>query len=307
MSQKTGHKISQRKAKRNFTTIGLILLIYVILVMVVPYVMVFYMEATNSIILNDHFLYYGIYLIIILFGTLIPFFILRKFSKIRFKRLFRKVEASFSDLFVQTIVLFTICIALTYVSNILISYTKLDGKLISCIGFSFDEANLSDHLYVFMLLVVAPLLEEYAFRGVLLTSLSKYGKRFALFASSLLFAFAHNNFAEMIPAFAMGYLLGKYSLKYRSIQPTIIIHILFNVFMYGLCVLPISITKYMTYLLLLICASALYLILSGRYELIHIQKSISNRITNNLFYSRFTIVLSIIIMLTYTILMSMNI
>lgn len=293
-------RLSQKKAKRNFTTIGLILILYVLFVLFVPYLLHYYFMETYSPILKDEFLYYGIYFIIIVFGTLIPFFIMRKFSQIKLKKLTRKVNATFVDLFVQTIVFFTICIALTYVSNIIFNYFNMDGKLTAGIGLTYDEANLSNWLYVFMLIFVSPIMEEYAFRGVLLNSLSRYGKRFGLFASAIIFALAHNNFAEMIPAFAMGIALGKTSLKYKSIQAPIVIHILFNAFIYGLCVMPLSVVKYMAYGLVAICVLAFALIITGRYERIQIQKSKSNAIVNELFYTRFTVVFTILLMIGYT-------
>lgn len=300
MGQKANKKISQRTVKRNFNTIGLILVLYVLFVMFCPYLMHFYIVDINSPILKDDFLYYGIYFIFIVIGTVIPFFMMRRFSKTSLKRITRKVNATFSDLFVQTIVFFTICIALTYASNVIFNSFGLEGKLISSIGLSYDEANLNNLLYIFMLIVVTPIMEEYAFRGVLLRTLSRYGKMFALIATSIIFALAHNNFAEMIPAFAMSISLGKTALRYKSIQPTIVIHILFNAFIYGLCVMPQSIVKYMAYALVAICILAFALILTGRYERISIQKSKTNHIANKLFYSRFSILLSMILMVVYT-------
>lgn len=293
-------KLSQKRVKRNFTTIGLFLVIYTLFVMYIPYLLKMYFNEVDSVILHDEFLYYGIYFIIMVIGTVIPFFLLRKFSKIKLKRIVRKVNATFVDLFVQTIVFFTICIALTYVSNMISNYFGLEGRLISGIGFAYEEASLNNILYVFMLVFVSPLLEEYAFRGVLLNSLSRYGKVFALYATSIIFALAHNNFAEMIPAFAMGIALGKTALRYKSIQPTIIIHILFNAFIYGLCIMPQSIVKYMTYALVAICVLAFALILTGRYEKISVQKSKTYRLTNTIFYTRFTIIFSMILMIGYT-------
>ena len=300
MSQKPAKKLSQKTVKRNFSTIGLMLVLYVLLVMFMPYCLHYYMVDFMPSILKDEYIYYGIYCFIVVFGTLIPFFIMRRFSKLKLRKLARAVNASFVDLFVQTIVFFTICVALTYVSNMIFNYFGLDGKLISGIGFSYEEASLGNLLYIFMLIFVSPLMEEYAFRGVLLNSLSRYGKKFALYATSIIFALAHNNFAEMIPAFAMGIALGKTSLRYKSIQPTIIIHILFNAFIFSLCVMPLSVTKYMTYALVAICIVAFVLVLTGRYEKISIQSSQSSSITNKLFYTRFTIVLTIILTITYT-------
>lgn len=300
MSEIAGKKLSQRTVKRNFTTIGLILILYAFFVMLIPYAFHYYLEETNSPILRDPFLYYGIYFIDIVIGTIIPFFIMRKFSKVKLKKLTRKINATFVDLFVQTIVFFVICIALTYVSNMIFNYFGLEGKLIAGIGFSYEEAKLDNFLYVFMLIVVSPIIEEYAFRGVLLNSLSKYGKRFALYATAIIFALAHNNFTEMIPAFAMGIMLGKTSLRYKSIQATIVIHILFNAFIFGLCVMPLSVVKYMAYGLVAICVLAFLLIIFGRYERINVQSSKTNAIATKLFYTRFTVIFAMILMLGYT-------
>jgi len=304
VEQKKVKKLSQKRVKRNFTTVGLVLILYVLFVMFVPYLVHFYIVDSKSPIMDDEILYFGIYYLIVVFGTLIPFSILRRSSRIKLKRITRRVNATFSDLFVQTIVFFTICIALTYASNMIFNSVSIDGKLISSIGFSYEDENLYNLFYIFMLILVTPLLEEYAFRGVLLTTLSRYGKQFALYTSAVLFALAHNNFAEMIPAFAMGITLGKTSLRYKSIQPTIVIHILFNGFIYGLCVMPQSIVKYMAYGLVAICVLAFALIFTGRYEKISIQSSKSNSIATRLFYSRFAIVFAMILMIIYTCLYS---
>lgn len=303
MGQKPERKISKKRIKRNFSTIGLMLFIYTLFVMVLPYAFYTFMVETNSAILKDEIYYYGIYFITLFFGTLIPFSIMRRFSRIKFKKIIRPINASFIDLFVQTIVFFTICIALTFVSTTIANQFGFDGKLLSSIGFSYDSSNLSNVLYVFLLILVSPILEEYAFRGVLLNSLSRYGKIFALIASSLVFALAHSNFAEMIPAFAMGISLGKTSLRYKSIQPTIIIHILFNAFIYLLCVIPSKIAGYMAYGLVAICILAMYLYLSGRYERIAIQNSKTNRISSSIFFTRFTVIMTLLIMIGYTVLM----
>lgn len=300
MSEMKEKKLSQKTCKRNFSTIGLSLILYVLFVMFGSYLIHYYIVNTGSIFYKDEILYYGLYFLIMVFGTLIPFLFMRKLCKVKLKKIFRKVDAKFVDLFVQTIVFFTMCIALTYVSNMIFNYFGLQGELISGIGFSYSEASLNNLLYIFMLIFVSPLIEEYAFRGVLLYSLSRYGKSFALYASAIIFALAHNNFAEMIPAFAMGIALGKTALRYKSIQPTIVIHILFNAFIYGLCIMPQSIVKYMAYALVAICVIALALVLTGRYEKIRIQKSKSNKIANELFYSRFTIILTMMLMVAYT-------
>ncbi len=301
MSKKE-HRVSKKYARKHFNTVGLLLIMYALAVLIVPFFLHMYLVDRESVIVKDEMLYYGLYFIIILFGTLIPFFIMRKAFRIPLKKINRKFSATFVDLFVQTIVFFTICISLTYVSMILFSRIGLEGKLISSIGFSYDEANLNNIIYVIMLIVVTPIVEEYAFRGVLLNVLSKYGKTFGLYASAIIFALAHMNFTEMIPAFMMGFLLGKTSLRYRSITPVIFIHLLFNGLIYALCVIPSSITRYMAYGLVAIVVIAGYLILSGRYERIRIQKLRSNKITNIVFFTRPAVVIALLLMIADSVL-----
>ncbi len=296
MSKKE-HRVSKKYARRDFNTAGLLLIMYALAVLIVPFFLHMYLINKESEILKDQFLYYGLYFIIILFGTLIPFFLMRKAFRIPLKKMVRNFNPTFVDLFVQTIVFFTICIGLTYVSNNLFSYLGMEAKLISSIGFSYDEANLKNALYVLILIIVTPLVEEYAFRGVLLNALSKYGKNFGLYASAFIFAMAHRSFVEMIPAFVMGVQLGKTTLRYKNIVPPIFIHILFNSLIYALCVIPASITRYMAYGLVAVVIVAAYLILSGKYERIRIQKLKSNKITNVVFFSCPAIIIAILLMI----------
>jgi len=296
MEQKKERIVSYKHAKRDFNSIGLMLIIYIITVLFFPIACIEYFKQVKSVILNDEMLYYGIYFIIILFGTLIPFSLMRLMGKIKLRKIFRPIKVSFADLFVQTIVVFAACTALTYASNMLLNRFGYEGELISSIGLNFNNGNIEHHLYIFMLIIVTPLLEEYAFRGVLLGTLGRYGKSFGLLASSIIYALAHCTVGEVLPALMMGYLLGKISLRYKSIQPTIIIHVLFNSFLYGLCVIPSFIARYMAYGLAAICFIAMYLILSKKYRTITIQKLRSYGLANKLFYSRPTIIFAMALM-----------
>lgn len=294
--------VSKKLAKHNFTTVGLVLIVYALIVLVIPIVLNALLEIMNSPILNDDFLYYGIYFIIILFGTFIPFFLLKNLAKIKTKRIFRPINVSFTELFIQTIVFFAVCTSLIYVSNMIFNMFGYETSLLSGIGLNYQEANLKHPIYIVMLILVTPIVEEYAFRGVLLNSLGRFGKNFALYASSIMFALAHMTISEFLPALAMGIILGKTSLRYKSIQPTIVIHMLFNALMYGLCVLPSKVAAYMAYGLALICAISIYLVLTKRYKRITIKKLRSNALTTRLFYSRFTVVFAIILMLLHFVL-----
>ncbi|MDO4940127.1 MAG: type II CAAX endopeptidase family protein [Erysipelotrichaceae bacterium] len=303
MPNKKEKIISKKYAKRSFASVGLVLIIYSLLVLILPIVLDYQLELTNSNILTDPLLYYGIYFVDIVLGSFIPFFLLKALTKVENKKIFRAAKITFSDLLIQTVVFFAVCMCLIYASSMILNTFGYEGRLLSSIGLNFDASNLSYHLYVFMLIVVTPFIEEYVFRGVLLSSLGRFGKRFALIASAVFFALAHNTIGEILPAFAMGILLGKITLRYKSIQPSIIIHILFNGFLYLLCILPSKVATYMTYGIAIISVLAAYLVLTKRYKKITVQKLRSNELTNVLFYSRPTVIISIILMIVHIVMM----
>ena len=296
--------ISKRKAKRDLSTIGLCLIVYVLFVLIFPYGFKTFMDIYDPKFTSDEYFYIGVYLLIVVLGTFIPFFILKQISGVKSNRLFGKVNASFIDLFVQTIVCIATCTALTYVSNILLSYINVESRLLSGIGLNYGEAYLDNYLYIFLLIIVTPILEEFAFRGVLINALGKYGKVFALYTSALIFAFAHSTVGEILPGFAMGYVLGKISLRYKSIQPTIFIHILFNAFIYSLVVMPEKYATYMAYGIGAICILAFYLFITGRYRTVKMKKSRGTKTSFSLFFKCFTIIFSIVLMIIHLLLVA---
>lgn len=61
----------------------------------------------------------------------------------------------------------------------------------------------------------APIFEEIVFRGAVLRSMEPYGKKFAIFASALLFGLYHGNIVQIPFAFAVGLVLGYVTVEYN--------------------------------------------------------------------------------------------
>ena len=78
--------------------------------------------------------------------------------------------------------------------------------------------------------ILAPLLEELLFRGLLLRTFTRYGPRFAVFASAMLFAFTHGNLTQGLGTFFMGVLLAVVAQRAGSVRPTVMIHMFYNPF-----------------------------------------------------------------------------
>ena len=75
--------------------------------------------------------------------------------------------------------------------------------------------------------IVAPIAEELIFRGFLQRSLMPYGKKFAIFASALLFGLFHGNLIQTPYAFLVGLVLGYTAAEY-SIWWAVVLHMVNN-------------------------------------------------------------------------------
>jgi membrane protease YdiL (CAAX protease family) len=80
---------------------------------------------------------------------------------------------------------------------------------------------------ILVMVVAAPVVEEIVFRGILLESLRQRGERLALVVSSVLFAIAHLNPAELVYYTAMGAVLGR-RYQRRGLRCSMAAHAAFN-------------------------------------------------------------------------------
>lgn len=89
--------------------------------------------------------------------------------------------------------------------------------------------------------IVPALLEEFAFRGIILGSLRKFGDTFALIASAICFGVLHSNFEQIPFAFFVGLFLGFAVLKTGSLRVSIAVHLYNNLISVILNYLPESV------------------------------------------------------------------
>ena len=80
----------------------------------------------------------------------------------------------------------------------------------------------------FMLVVIAPVFEEFIFRGVILHALKPYGNGLAIFTSGILFGLYHGNFQQCFYTAAAGIALAYIADVTGSIFPTTVIHAIFS-------------------------------------------------------------------------------
>ncbi len=80
----------------------------------------------------------------------------------------------------------------------------------------------------FTLVVIAPVFEEFIFRGVLMDALKPYGNGLAIFVTAALFGLYHGNFSQVFYTATIGIALGYIANVTNSIFATTIIHAIFN-------------------------------------------------------------------------------
>lgn len=79
-----------------------------------------------------------------------------------------------------------------------------------------------------MLTVIAPVFEEFIFRGAVLHFLQPYGNGIAIFVSALAFGIYHGNFMQFFYATVLGIALGYVTVATKSLFCSTLLHAMFN-------------------------------------------------------------------------------
>ncbi len=126
---------------------------------------------------------------------------------------------------------FTVCMISNLLTNTYISALYSIGIDIN-LDFTTQVSNSPLEVIVEILAVAAvpAFSEEILFRGILLSTLRKYGDGFAVFVSSFIFGLFHGNLIQFPFAFVVGLVLGWTLVYTNSLLPAIMIHFLNNCF-----------------------------------------------------------------------------
>ena len=98
-------------------------------------------------------------------------------------------------------------------------------------GFASIPTGIFGQTFYIIAISFAPALaEEFAFRGIILGGMRKYGNMNAIVISSLLFALMHGNMRQIPFTFVFGMAMGIATILSNSIWPAIVAHFLNNFF-----------------------------------------------------------------------------
>lgn len=191
---------------------------------------------------------------------------------------------------------------LRFLMDLFITVTGLDGSRIvpSAATVSADVGML---LYAFAL---APIMEEFVFRGIFLRSFLRFGKIFAIVMSSLFFGLLHTNPIQSPFAFTAGLIFGYVAVEY-SIFWSLGLHIFNNLVLGGilpniLARLPVGVGDVVTFMLYWSCASitAVYIISNSKSAMCYIQRNKPNKGVLNTFFTAPGVLISVILLAGFT-------
>lgn len=232
-------KTSRKTIKRDFNKLGLAILMNNIIANVVIFIFVIIISMLRIIkdpnITNDSLMrilgdsnYSGIMSIVAVILAFIPFLIYRgeKFFKYDLGTENKKFNG-------KTVIL--AIIVLLSLNSLLVMFSNILEIGLNAFGFSanyaLEELETLNQLTIPMIIyscLVAPIFEEFIYRGAVLRSLERYGRGFAILISAILFGLMHGNFYQIFMAIGVGIILGYLATEY-SIKLTILLHIINNV------------------------------------------------------------------------------
>ncbi|MGN0573306.1 MAG: lysostaphin resistance A-like protein [Acutalibacteraceae bacterium] len=125
---------------------------------------------------------------------------------------------------------FFVCLAGNYVSSIFVNIMSDIGFNLSSPDFDVPSDIPGRIVYLVSIAVVPALVEEFAIRGAVLQPLRRYGDKFAIIASAIIFAVLHGNLIQAPFALIAGIALGYAVCITNSIWTGVLIHFCNNLY-----------------------------------------------------------------------------
>ena len=305
MRKRSIRKISHKSAKSLFTTTGLFLCLYALSVLYLPPLVYGYLISIESpILLGISADYYalGIFYLIYVIFTIGIFYILSIVSGIHIKEICRPCAFSFKRYITESLLLTAITLFAWTFSGLLLNRFMISSPFLAPIGMLQAEKYFTEPLYLFIFIIVAPFVEEFAYRGILLRLLGRFGNDFAVFAIAFIYAVAHTNLAEMFPSFIMSYLLAKLTLSKKSILPAVAVHMTFNSILIPMVLIPEGYGCWVAIIIVAIIASAAAIIFFRLNPDVVIKKQKQSKEVMAMFFKTPSVIIAILMMIIHSIL-----
>lgn len=259
-------------------------------------------------------LQYCIEMVLMVFFLFLPFFLLYittdKKDKGRIAASLEKPKTPL--LFILSIPMgLMLCFAGDYASGVISSlFEEIGITLTSVPEYEIPTSGVPLFLFAFSTIVPPAIIEEFALRSVAMQPLRKYGDKFAIVMTALVFGLMHRNAVQGIFAFIAGLVFGYIAVAANSVWPAIIVHALNNGFSVLLNVLSETNEEALNKIYALIVSivmvtgifsTALFFFFAKRNRLRNPSPSLPVKEKTKSFLLNIPMIISMIIMVVYTI------
>ena len=230
-----GYFFRKEKEKRDLHQLGVYTGAAVLLSVLFQYILVFILQIfrLQDRYYADAYFSSAVDIIIVVVGMLLPFvFVGRKMKKVSGTAQPLMLEAPRKKALMIPAVFAGLGFCM--LGNIINSYITAFFSSMN-VEFSSPDIPMAEGvsgviLTFFRVAITAAIVEELAFRGVVMGNLRFYGDGFAIAVSSVVFALMHGNMVQAPFALMAGFALGYLSVKTGTIWTGVIIHLLNNSF-----------------------------------------------------------------------------
>lgn len=155
-------------------------------------------------------------------------FIGLKWAKIKPASLIKTRDYHFSDAVAHCLAGLFIWVTAAYLSSGIEDIVSQYGFTTDVMDDDYGNTGLGFAIMTIYTCIIAPVTEEFFFRGALMKIFSKSNQRFGIVASAVFFGLAHGNLPQFMLAFLIGVFLGHIDMKHNSIVPSVVVHIFIN-------------------------------------------------------------------------------
>lgn len=165
-----------------------------------------------------------------IFGIFIPFFIVmlnaRKYHNDHSFALEMPKDKNLARWAIPTGLM--LCLIGDKIATVISAIFRNFGIELTSSSTSLPSSGTAMILYFISVVIVAPLVEEFAMRAVVLQPMRKYGEKFAIVMTAIVFALMHQNMVQGIFAFIAGLAFGYICILTGSAWCSVLIHCLNN-------------------------------------------------------------------------------
>jgi membrane protease YdiL (CAAX protease family) len=233
--------------------------------------------------------------------SFVPFFLVSFLLKIKNRQIWSKAKIKplnqFALIFLGLAVYLILSAATSGLITLLTSKNVGVASIPSSLVSNFLEVQWT---YLFYVIVLCPLAEEYIYRGVVLQCFARYGNRFAIVASSFLFALSFGRLQTALPGFFLGMFLAVITLYYQSIRPVLWIRVGVAILSVAEMLIPLSQVWIFGVICLVSYGISLVFLFVNRYNRLVLKSDADEMLSAKMFCSSVLLVLACVVMVALT-------